>query len=165
MRINRAIRVDQVRLIGSRGEQVGIVSTNEALNMAVDAGLDLVEVSPNARPPVCKIMDYGKYQYQQKRKTRQGHQKQAATQMKELRFRPETDPHDLEIKVNRARKFLAKGSRVQFTLFFRGRQMLHKDQGYGALEKVVESLDDVAKVEREPKLSGKRLTMVVAPKA
>jgi len=131
--------------------------------MAADEGLDLVEVSPNAEPPVCKIMDYGKYLYQKKRKVRQSSQKQATTQMKELRFRPETDPHDLEIKVNKARKFLEKGNRVQFTVFFRGRQMMHRDQGYEALESVTEALDDIAKVEREPKFSGKRLTMVVAP--
>jgi len=152
-----------VRLIGSRGEQIGVVDRNEALNMAADEGLDLVEVSPNAEPPVCKIMDYGKYLYQKKRKVRQSSQKQATTQMKELRFRPETDPHDLEIKVNKARKFLEKGNRVQFTVFFRGRQMMHRDQGYEALESVTEALDDIAKVEREPKFSGKRLTMVVAP--
>ncbi len=152
-----------MRLIGSRGEQIGVVDRNEALNMAADEGLDLVEVSPNAEPPVCKIMDYGKYLYQKKRKVRQSSQKQATTQMKELRFRPETDPHDLEIKVNKARKFLEKGNRVQFTVFFRGRQMMHRDQGYEALESVTEALDDIAKVEREPKFSGKRLTMVVAP--
>jgi translation initiation factor IF-3 len=125
--------------------------------------MDLVEVSPNAKPPVCKLMDYGKYLYQQKRKHRQSKAQQQTTQMKEIRFRPETDEHDLEIKVNHARKFLEKGNRVQFSVFFRGRQMLHKEQGFEALDKVAEELSDIAKVERPGKFSGKRLTMVLAP--
>lgn len=143
-----------------------MVNTHEALTRAREIGLDLVEVAPTSDPPVCRIMDYGKWQYQQKRKVREAHKKHQyhSTTMKEIRLRPETDKHDLDIKLNRAREFLQKGHKVQFTIFFRGRQMLHKDQGYAIAEMITESLQDLAKVEQPSKMSGKRMTLLVVPK-
>lgn len=145
---------------------MGVVNTHEALSRAREAGLDLVEVAPTSDPPVCRIMDYGKWQYQQKRKVREAHKKHQyhSTTMKEIRLRPETDKHDLDIKLNHAREFLQRGHKVQFTIFFRGRQMLHKDHGYAMLELITESLQDSAKVEQPGKMSGKRMTLLVVPK-
>jgi translation initiation factor IF-3 len=145
---------------------VGIISKNDALSRAREAGLDLVEVAPTSDPPVCRIMDYGKWQYQQKRRLRESHkksQKHVAT-LKEIRLRPETDKHDLDIKVKHAREFLEKGHKVQFTVFFRGRQMLHKDHGYNLLDQITESLQELAKIERPSKMSGRRMTMMIVPK-
>lgn len=159
------IRADQVRLIDDADNQVGIVPKTEALNRAREAGLDLVEVSPNSEPPVCRIMDYGKWLYQQKRKVRLAHKKhtQHATTLKEIRLRPETDKHDVGIKTNHAREFLQKGHRVQFTLFFRGRQMLHKEQGYEVLNQIADSLKEVGKVERGSSMMGRRITLIMVP--
>jgi translation initiation factor IF-3 len=126
----------------------------------------LVEVSPTSEPPVCRIMDFGKWQYQQKRKIREAHKKshRHQTSMKEIRLRPETDTHDLEIKEKHARDFLEKGHKVQFTVFFRGRQMLHKDHGYSLLDKMAENLDGLAKIERPSQMSGRRMTMMLVPR-
>ena len=134
--------------------------------MAKDRGLDLVEVAPAANPPVCRIMDYGKWQYQQKRKQREAHKKshRHQTSLKEIRLRPETDKHDLDIKQKHAREFLEKGHKVQFTVFFRGRQMLHKDHGYDVLDNIAEALDDLAKIERPSKMAGRRMTMMLVPR-
>ncbi len=134
--------------------------------MAREAGLDLVEVAPTSEPPVCRIMDYGKWQYQQKRKIREAHKRHQhhTTTLKEIRLRPETDKHDLNIKLNHAREFLEKGHKVQFTMFFRGRQMLHREQGYGIYENITELLQDVAKIERPSKMSGRRMTLLLVPK-
>ncbi len=134
--------------------------------MAREAGLDLVEVAPTSDPPVCRIMDYGKWLYQQKRKLREAHKKHShhTTTLKEIRLRPETETHDLDIKLNHAREFLGKGHKVQFTVFFRGRQMLHKDRGYAILDRIVESLEDTAKVEQSSKMSHRRMTLLVVPK-
>jgi translation initiation factor IF-3 len=134
--------------------------------MSRDAGLDLVEVAPTSDPPVCRIMDYGKWQYEQKRKIREAHKKSSfhTITMKEIRLRPETDTHDLEIKLKKARGFIEKGHRVQFTVFFRGRQMLHRDRGYKILEEVTETLEDIAKVDRSAKMSHRRMTMLIVPK-
>ncbi len=125
-----------------------------------------MEVAPTSSPPVCRIMDYGKWLYQQKRRIREAHKKHLhhSTTLKEIRLRPETDKHDLDIKLKRAREFLEKGHKVQFTVFFRGRQMLHKDHGYVMLEQITQSLEDLAKVERPGKMSGRRMTLLVAPK-
>jgi len=145
---------------------VGIVETHEAISKAREQGLDLVEVAPTSEPPVCRIMDYGKWLYQQKRKVRAAHQKShhhAAT-LKEIRLRPETDKHDLDIKLNHAREFLEKGHKVQFTVFFRGRQILHKDKGYEMLDQIVQLMEDLAKVERPGKMSGRRMTLLLVPK-
>lgn len=166
LRINGRIRANIVRLIDESNNQVGIVDTHEALTKARELGLDLVEVAPMSDPPVCRIMDYGKWLYQQKRKVREAHKKHQyhSTTLKEIRLRPETDKHDLDVKLNRASEFLQKGHKVQFTIFFRGRQMLHKDYGYAMLEQITESLQDLAKVEQQGKMSGKRMTLLVVPK-
>jgi len=136
------------------------------MSRAREVGLDLVEVAPTSSPPVCRIMDYGKWLYQQKRKTREAHKKNQrhSTTLKEIRLRPETDKHDLDIKLNHAREFLEKGHKVQFTMFFRGRQMLHKDHGYVMLEQIAESLQDLAKVERPGRMAGRRMTLLLVPK-
>ena len=134
--------------------------------MAREVGLDLVEVAPTSEPPVCRIMDYGKWLYEQKRKTRAAHKKHHhhATTLKEIRLRPETDAHDLEIKLKHGREFLEKGHKLQFTMFFRGRQMLHRENGYEILEQITESLQDLAKIERPAQMSGRRMTLLLVPK-
>jgi translation initiation factor IF-3 len=165
LRINGGIRADKVRLVDAENNQVGIVERLFALEKSREANLDLVEVSPTSDPPVCRIMDYGKWVYEQKRKVREARKKtHHAGGLKEVRLRPETDAHDIEIKVKHAREFIEKGHKVQFTLIFRGRQMLHKDKGAEVLTKIVESLSDLAKVDRSNEMMGKRMTLVVAPK-
>lgn len=165
LRINGGIRADKVRLVDAENNQVGIVERLFALEKSREANLDLVEVSPTSDPPVCRIMDYGKWVYEQKRKVREARKKtHHAGGLKEVRLRPETDTHDIEIKVKHARKFIEKGHKVQFTLIFRGRQMLHKDKGAAVLTGIVESLNDIAKVDRSNEMMGKRMTLVVAPK-
>ena len=155
-----------VRLIDESNNQVGIINKYEAIGKAREVGLDLVEVAPTSEPPVCRIMDYGKWLYQQKRKIREAHKKHQhhSGTLKEIRLRPETDKHDLDIKLNHAREFLGKGHKVQFTMFFRGRQMLHKENGYARLAQVVELLEDLAKVERPARMTGKRMTLLLVPK-
>ena len=155
-----------VRLIDEENEQQGILDTREAMDRAREAGLDLVEVAPTSDPPVCRIMDYGKWLYEQKRKTREAqkkHLKHSAT-LKEIRLRPETDTHDLEMKLKHAREFLGKGHKLQFTMFFRGRQMLHRDRGYAVLERVTESLEDLAKIERPARMAHRRMTLLLVPR-
>jgi translation initiation factor IF-3 len=166
LRINGGIRADKVRLVDDANNQVGIVSKDEALSKAQEAGLDLVEVAPNSEPPVCRIMDYGKWLYEQKRRVREAHKKTAhpVATLKEIRLRPETDRHDLDIKVKHAREFLEKGHRVQLSLLFRGRQMLHKDKGYALLNQIMESLQDVAKIERPSAMTGRRMTLLLIPR-
>ncbi len=142
------------------------MSLGEALSKAREVGMDLVEVAPTSDPSVCRIMDYGKWLYQQKRRIRETHkksQRHTAT-LKEIRLRPETDKHDLEIKLNHAREFLQKGHQVQFTMFFRGRQMLHKDHGYAVLDQVTQLLEDLARIERPSRISGRRMTLLLVPK-
>ncbi len=154
-----------MRLIDEQNNQQGVVDKFHALDRARELGLDLVEVSPTSEPPVCRIMDYGKFLYQQKRKVREAHKKhphQTPT-LKEIRLRPETDKHDLEIKVNHAREFLDKGHKVQFSVFFKGRQMLHRDRGFQVLQTITECLADTAKVERPAKMAGRRMTLMVVP--
>ncbi|MHC4335271.1 MAG: translation initiation factor IF-3 [Planctomycetota bacterium] len=165
LRINDRIRADKVRLIDESNNQVGVVGLREALGKARETGMDLVEVAPTSDPPVCRIMDYGKWLYQQKRKIREAHKKHHYHTMtlKEIRLRPETDPHDLSIKVNHAREFLEKGHKVQFTVFFRGRQMLHKERGYTVLTQITESLEDLAKVEQPSTMTGRRLKLLLVP--
>ena len=165
MKTNGQITARQVRLINGSNEQVGVVPTPEAISMARDVGLDLVEVAPNSDPPVCRIMDYGKFLYEQKRKARENrkkHQHQAS--LKEVRFRPETSEHDLEIKYKHAREFLEKGHKVQFTMLFKGRQMLHQEKGYEMFDQIVEQMSDLAKVEQPSKMSNRRITMRLMPK-
>jgi translation initiation factor IF-3 len=166
MRINGGIKSPSVRLIDGSNNQVGIIGIAAAMEMANEAGLDLVEVSPNSEPPVCRLMDYGKWLYEQKRKLREAHKRSVhpITTVKEIRLRPETDKRDVEIKTNHGREFLEKGHRVQFILFFRGRQFLHREQGFEILEQISKSLDDVGKVEQSTKLTGRRLSIMFVPR-
>jgi translation initiation factor IF-3 len=164
LRCNKQIRISPVRLIDENNEQVGIVETNEAMKRARDAGLDLVEVSPNTRPPVCRIMDYGKWKYAQRKKEKKSRATKHATELKEIRIRtPKIDPHDLSIKLKRAREFLERGDRVQFSLRFRGRELAHKEVGLQRFQEIQEQLSDIAKVERDRRFEGRRLTIMLAP--
>lgn len=142
---------------------MGVVNTAEALSRARQISLDLVEVSPNADPPVCRIMDFGKYLYEQKRKVKLASKKQHNVVLKEIRLRPKIDPHDLDIKVKHAQKFIEKGHKVQFTMMFRGREMMHVDHGKELMAEVMETLGEEVKVERPAKMLGRRMTMVVVP--
>jgi translation initiation factor IF-3 len=159
-RVNRQIRIPEVRLIDEKGEQVGVVPTQDALRRAEEAGLDLVEVSPMARPPVCRILDYGKYKYAQRKKERGSHGK--TSQLKELRVRPAIDEHDLSYRLDQGRRFLIDGHKVQVVCIFRGRQMAHPEHGYEVMRKVAEALNDISKVESHAKLMGRRMTMLLA---
>jgi translation initiation factor IF-3 len=161
-RVNRQIRIPEVRLIDQNGEQVGIVTTMDAMRRAEEAGLDLVEVSPTARPPVCRILDYGKFKYAQRKKERGTHAK--ASQLKELRVRPAIDEHDLSYRLEQGRKFLEEGHKVQVVCIFRGRQMAHPEHGYEVMRKVANTLGDISKIESHPKLMGRRMTMLLAHK-
>ncbi len=162
-RINRRIRVPQVRLIDEEGQQVGVINTQEALMMAEDRGLDLVEVAPNADPPVCRLMDYGKFLYEQNKKAREARKNQKVIEVKEMQLSPITDAHDIEVKSNRARQFLGEGHKVKFNMRFRGRQLAHQDIGVRMLEQIAENLRDVAVVEVRPTSEGRIMTMIIAP--
>jgi translation initiation factor IF-3 len=162
--VNRQIRISPVRVIGVDGEQMGILPVEEALNAAEEQGLDLVEVAPNSRPPVVRIMDYGKYKYEQARKARQAKKKQHQVQIKEVKFRPGIEEHDLEFKLRHARQFLEEGNKVKATMMFRGRQMAHPELGLEVLHQVADALEDVGKVEAEPSMEGRNMTMIIAPK-
>ena len=163
-RHNEQIRISPIRLIDQNDNQIGVVSTAEALRMAREAGMDLVEVAPNARPPVCKIMDYGKWRYQQQKKEDKSRASSRAGQLKELKLRTvKIGDHDLMIKINHAREFLKEGNKVQFTLQFRGREMAHIDLGRALFAKVKEELAPVSKVERDAKMEGRRMTLVLQP--
>ncbi len=162
-RINRRIRVPQVRLIDEEGGQVGVISTHEALMMAEERGLDLVEVAPNSDPPVCRLMDYGKFLYDQNKKAREARKNQKIVEVKEVQIRPSTDDHDIEVKSNRAREFLGEGHKVKFNMRFRGRQLAHQDIGVKMLEDIAEKMRDVAVVEVRPTSEGRTITMIVAP--
>ncbi|MBF0175945.1 MAG: translation initiation factor IF-3 [Magnetococcales bacterium] len=162
-RINEQIRVPEVRLIDENSEQVGIISRTEAMSRAFEVGLDLVEVAPEARPPVCKIMDYTKFKYQKAIRERQARKNQTRIDTKEVKFRPGTDIHDYDVKLRSIRKFLEQGNKVKCTLRFRGREMAHQELGMTLLGRLEIALDDLAKVEQRPRLMGRQMTMVVAP--
>ncbi|MBF0611023.1 MAG: translation initiation factor IF-3 [Magnetococcales bacterium] len=162
-RINEQIRVREVRLIDEAGQQVGVVSRDMALQRAMDAGLDLVEVAPDARPPVCKVMDYAKFKYQKAIRERLARKKQVRIDIKEIKFRPGTDDHDFDVKMRSVKKFLEEGDKVKCTLRFRGREMTHQELGLNLLDKVEAGIGDLGKVEQEPKLLGKQMVMVIAP--
>lgn len=159
MRCNEQIRLSPIRLIGAAGEQIGVTETYQALQMAREAGMDLVEIAPNERPPVCRIMDYGKFKYQQKK----GQKKHHEQQLKEVRLRPKTDENDRQIKVNRAIKFLWKGDKVQFTMQFRGRERAHRDIGTGIFRDILAGIQEFVKLERAPIMDGKNMVMIVSP--
>jgi len=151
-------------LIDSDGEQVGIIPTKEALAAAADAGLDLVEVSPNANPPVCKIMDYGRYRYEQTKKKHEAKKKQSAFQLKEIKVRPKTGEHDLQVKIGHIKKFIDKKDKVKVSVIFRGREITLSELGRSVLQKIVDETEEVAMVEQDPKFEGRILVMVLAPK-
>jgi translation initiation factor IF-3 len=155
--------VSPVRLIDQNGEQVGIIPTNEALNRARNAGLDLVEVSPNSKPPVCRIMDYGKFKYEQSKKERQAKKKQHTVQLRAMRYRPKTDEHDYQFKTRHVREFLLQGSKVKVFVMFSGREMAHTELGYKIINRVTEELSDIATVGQEPKMEGRHLSMILFP--
>lgn len=162
--INEQIRDKEVRLIGADGEQLGIVSAREAQKIADEAGLDLVKIAPNAKPPVCKVIDYGKYRYELARKEKDAKKKQKTVELKEIRLSPNIDTNDLNTKMNAAKKFLAKGNKVKITLRFRGREMAHMNQSKHILDDIAENLSDVAVVEKAPKVEGRSIGMVLAEK-
>jgi translation initiation factor IF-3 len=163
-RRNRQIRAREVRVVDENGEQVGVLQTNEALDLAQERGLDLVEVAPNANPPVCRIMDYGKYRYQQQKKQQEARKKQTTVQIKEIKVRPKTDEHDFNTKVKHVRRFLESGDRCKVTVFFRGREIVHKDRGQDILQRVYEAVEDIAKMEQEPRSEGRTMNILLAPK-
>lgn len=162
-RINEQIRISPIRLIGDDGEQIGIISLDEARERAADKGLDLVEVAPDARPPVVKIMDFGKYRYEQQRAARDAKKKQHHVQMKEVKFRPGIEDHDYEFKTRHARRFLEEGNKVKLTMMFRGRQVTHPELGREVLLRVTGDLAEVGKVESHPSFEGRTMSMVLAP--
>jgi translation initiation factor IF-3 len=163
-RINRGIRVPEVRLIDESGSQVGVVPTTQALEIAASRGLDLVEVAANVRPPVCRIMDYGKYQYEQSKKAKAAKKKQHVVSLKEVRFRPKTEEHDYQFKLKHIRDFLGEGSKVKATIIFRGREMMHKDYGQRIMERLLVDLVDVADTEIPPKFEGRNLSAMFQAK-
>ena len=162
-RVNEAIRAPEIRLIGADGENVGVVHPAKAMDMAAEAELDLVEISPNANPPVCKIMDYGKFKYEQQKRESEARKKQTVIQVKEVKFRPNTDTHDYGVKMRNVLKFLEKGDKVKVTLRFRGREMAHQNLGRELLERVAEDIKELGKVENMPKMEGRQMTMMVGP--
>ena len=163
-RINREIAVDEVRLTDHNGHQVGVVSIQKALMLAEEADLDLVEVSPNAEPPVCRILDFSKYYYQKERKNREAKKKQHIVQLKEIKFGPNTDEHDYNFKKNNAIRFLKAKHKVKLTVKFRGRQIAHKELGYDVLERLEKDLSEIADVDSRPIMEKNILSMIVAPK-
>ena len=150
-------------MIGAEGEQLGVMTPDDALRRAQEAGLDLVEVAPTSQPPVCRIMDYGRYKYEQKKKANKGKAKSHSATLKEVKVRPRTDEHDLAFKLRNARKFLMEGDKVKVTLMFRGREMVHRHLGYEQLDVVKERLADIAKVENPPRMEGRFLSMILVP--
>lgn len=162
--INEQIRDREVRLIGSNGDQLGIMSSREAMKHAREAELDLVKIAPNAKPPVCKIIDYGKYRYELARKEKEAKKKQKTIEVKEVRLSPNIDTNDLNTKVNQARKFLSKGDKVKVALRFRGREMAHVNASKGILDEFAQKLSDIAVVDKAPKLEGRNMVMFLTEK-
>ncbi len=163
MRVNKEIRAPRVRLIGPDGEQAGIVPFRDALAMAEDAGMDLVEVGANAEPPVCKIINYGKFRYDQTKKERENKKAQHQIKVKEIKLKPNIDDHDFETKKNHARDFLSKGNKIKLTCTFRGREMAHTDIGFAVVEKMIREIEDLGHPEAPLKLMGRALNTVLAP--
>jgi translation initiation factor IF-3 len=164
VRVNERIRVPQVRVIADDGQQVGVLAVRDALSLAQSKGLDLVEVSPTARPPVCRIMDYGKFKYEQNRRARKAKKKQHQMQLKEIKMRPKIEEHDYGFKIDHAREFLNSRDKVKVTVTFRGREIAHQDIGYKLIQKVIAALADVSSVESAPRSEGRTLTAVLMPK-
>ena len=158
------IAVLRVRLVDERGNMVGIVERNEALSMASEVGLDLVEIAPNADPPVCKILDFGKYTYEEQKKKNEARKKQKIIEVKEIKLRPSIDDHDYDVKMRSMVKFIEEGDKVKVTMRFRGRELAHQELGMDVLVRVRDDLDEIAKVEQMPRMEGRQMTMVVSPK-
>lgn len=163
--VNEKIRAPEVRLIGREGQQLGVLPLKKALELAVQDELDLVEVAPNATPPVCKIMDYGKFKYQQNKRSQEAKKKQTVIEVKEIKIRPKTDEHDLLVKIKHIRRFLAQKDKAKITILFRGREIAYADQGMKVLVRIQEELKDEVVVEQAPKMEGRNMIMVVAPKS
>ena len=163
-RVNERIRIREVRLIDHTGKQVGVVPTERAMAMAREAGLDLVEVSAESRPPVAKIMDFGKWKYERKKQQQESRKKSHAVQVKEVRLRPKTDKHDFDVKLGRARQFLDEGDKVQVNMMFRGRELAHIEVGRQVVDRFAKALEDIAKMERPPIFEGKRMTCLITRK-
>jgi translation initiation factor IF-3 len=161
--VNRRIRVPEVRVIFEE-EQLGVLPTHEALRVAEEKGLDLVEVSPKAMPPVCRIMDYGKFKYEQSKKTKQARKHASVIEVKEIKFRPKTDDHDFDFKVAHIRRFLEEGNKVRLVIAFRGREIVHPETGRRMLDHVIKACSDVAHVEQIPMMDGRRMVMIVSPR-
>lgn len=161
--MNERIRGPEIRLIGAEGENIGLISPEQAMVLAEQAGLDLVEISPNAVPPVCKIMDFGKYKYETQKKESEARKKQHVIEIKEIKFRPNTDTHDYEVKMRSVFKFLEGGDKVKVTLRFRGREMAHADLGRKLLERVAEDVIEIGKIESIPRLEGRQMVMMINP--
>ena len=158
------ITVAEVRLIDDTGENLGVMSAEDAVERAFDAGLDLVEISPNVVPPVCKVLDYGKFKYEEQKKANVARKKQKVIEVKEIKMRPGIDVHDYDVKMRSMHKFLAEGDKVKVSLRFRGREMAHQDRGLKVLKRVQADLDEIAKVEQFPIVEGRQMTMVIAPR-
>ena len=164
IRVNHRIRVPEVRVIGADGGMLGVLPTHEALRTALEQGLDLVEVNPKADPPVCKILDFGKYKYEEKKKQAQARRNQSVVEIKEIKLRPKTDDHDIAFKVKAARRFLDAGHKVKFTVRFRGREITHPEKAHEQLDVILKALDDVANIETRPMMEARAMSLVVAPK-
>ena len=162
-RVNDKIRAPEIRLIGADGDNVGVVSPRRAMELAEEAGLDLVEISPNATPPVCKIMDYGKFKYEQQKRESEARKKQKTIEVKEVKFRPNTDTHDYDVKMRNVFRFLEAGDKVKVTLRFRGREMAHQNLGRDLLERVAEDVKELGKIENMPKMEGRQMVMMIGP--
>lgn len=163
-RVNEEIRVPQVRLIDENGEMIGVLSIRDALYRAYQSGLDLLEISPNAVPPVCKITDYGKFKYEQQKKANEARKKQKVVEIKEIKVRPNIDDHDYDVKMKQAKNFIGEGDKVKVTLRFRGREMAHQELGVKLLERIRTELAEIVKVESMPRLENRQMIMVLAPK-
>ncbi len=164
IRVNHRIRVPEVLVIGPDGGKLGVLQTHEALRMAQEQGLDLVEINPKADPPVCKILDFGKYKYEEKKKAAQARRNQAVVDIKEIKLRPKTDDHDINFKIKAARRFLEAGHKVKFTVRFRGREITHPEKAQEQIDIIVKALEDVANVETRPMMEARAMSLVIAPK-
>ena len=160
---NNRINSPEVQVIASSGENLGILNTNEAISMAKEEGLDLIEIAPNAKPPVCKIIDIGKYKYDAQKKANQAKKKQKKIEVKEIKLRPVTETHDYQFKIKNAQKFISKGDKVKFTIRFKGRELQHSHLGQELMDKIKVDMQEVGKVELEPKFDGKQMIMVIQP--
>jgi translation initiation factor IF-3 len=164
IRVNHRIRVPEVLVIGPDGNKLGVLQTHEALRMAHEQGLDLVEINPKSDPPVCKILDFGKYKYEEKKKQAQARRNQAVVEIKEIKLRPKTDDHDINFKIRAARRFLEAGHKVKFTVRFRGREITHPEKAHEQLDVILKALEDVSNVETRPMMEARAMSLVVAPK-